>query len=157
MLPNQLYSFNPRTNDLRMAADGFVRPIGVKASPDGKTIYIGDTGANLYEHEPLDLQGSRTIYAFDRVDGGLTNRRLFAMPQAYALAADGIKVDSYGSVWAAVAGQGISVWDKSGLLLGGINIPVAGGNLGFGRPGEVYLLGDNTIFKVSVSKIVVGA
>ncbi|TKA70817.1 hypothetical protein B0A55_07432 [Friedmanniomyces simplex] len=157
MLPNQVYSFNPRTNDLRVAADGFVRPNGVKASPDGNTIYIGDTGANLYEHEPLDLQGSRTIYAFDRVDGFLTNRRVFAMPQAYASAADGIKVDSYGNVWAAVAGQGISVWDKRGLLLGGINISVAGGNLGFGRPGEVYLLGGDTIFKVSVSKAVVGA
>ncbi|KAK3674618.1 hypothetical protein LTR78_005340 [Recurvomyces mirabilis] len=154
LLPNQVYSYNPFTNDLRVAADGFVRPNGLAASPDGNTIYVADTGALLYENVPLDTQGFRTIYAFDRVNGFLTNRRVFAMPQAFASAADGIRVDSYGNVWASVAGQGISVWDKSGTLLGDITIDNNGGNLGLADLGELYLLGGDTIFKVSVSTTV---
>ena len=126
MLPNQVYAYNPWTNDIRVAADGFVRPNGLAASPDGNTIYVGDTGAHLWEYEPLDLQGARTMYAFDRVNGFLTNRRVFAMPQAFASGADGIKTDTYGNVWACVAGEGVSVWDKSGLLLGNIIIDTDG-------------------------------
>ncbi|KAK1027809.1 hypothetical protein LTS16_021152 [Friedmanniomyces endolithicus] len=156
-LPNQVYAFDPRTKDLRVATDVLVRPNGVKASPDGTTIYIGDTGAQLFGFAPLDPQGARTIYAFDRVNGFLTNQRVFAMPLAYASAADGIKVDSYGNVWAGVTGQGVSVWDKSGMLLGVIYIPGNIGNLGFGRPGELFVLGGDTLLKISVSETVVGA
>ncbi|KAK0840182.1 hypothetical protein LTR03_010769 [Friedmanniomyces endolithicus] len=156
-LPNQVYAFDPRTKDLRVATDVLVRPNGVKASPDGTTIYIGDTGAQLFGFAPLDPQGARTIYAFDRVGGFLTNQRVFAMPLAYASAADGIKVDSYGNVWAGVTGQGVSVWDKSGMLLGVIHIPGNIGNLGFGRPGELFVLGGDTLLKISVSETVVGA
>ncbi|KAK1033400.1 hypothetical protein LTR33_016719, partial [Friedmanniomyces endolithicus] len=83
--------------------------------------------------------------------------RVFAMPLAYASAADGIKVDSYGNVWAGVTGQGVSVWDKSGMLLGVIHIPGNIGNLGFGRPGELFVLGGDTLLKISVSETVVGA
>ncbi|KAK0859843.1 hypothetical protein LTS02_008908 [Friedmanniomyces endolithicus] len=156
-LPNQVYAFDPRTKDLRVATDVLVRPNGVKVSPDGTTIYIGDTGAQLFGFAPLDPQGARTIYAFDRVNGFLTNQRVFAMPLAYASAADGIKVDSYGNVWAGVTGQGVSVWDKSGMLLGVIYIPGNIGNLGFGRPGELFVLGGDTLLKISVSETVVGA
>ncbi|KAK3625720.1 hypothetical protein LTR56_020224 [Elasticomyces elasticus] len=77
LLPNQVYSYNPSTHDVRVVADGF--PNGIKASPDGSTIYIGDTGAQI-GNGTLDFQGPRTIYAFDRV------------------APDDIKVDSHGNL-----------------------------------------------------------
>ncbi|KAK3110898.1 hypothetical protein LTR53_014346 [Teratosphaeriaceae sp. CCFEE 6253] len=151
ILPNQVYAYNPFTKDLRVAADGFGRPNGLAVSPDGDTVYIADTGAQPAENEPLDFQGARTIYAFDRVDGFLTNRRVFAMPQALASGPDGIKTDTYGNLWACVANQGVSVWDRSGMLLGNIAIDTAGGNLGFGEPGELFLLGGDTIYKISVA------
>ncbi|KAK4543026.1 hypothetical protein LTR36_006024 [Oleoguttula mirabilis] len=36
VLPNQVYAYDPRTSDLRVVADGFGRPNGIAASPNGK-------------------------------------------------------------------------------------------------------------------------
>ncbi|KAK5722329.1 hypothetical protein LTR15_005558 [Elasticomyces elasticus] len=156
LLPNQVYLFNPSTNDVRVVADGFGRPNGVKASPDGGTIYIGDTGAQV-GNGTLDFQGPRTIYAFDRVGKFLSNRRIFAMPQALASAPDGIKVDIHGNVWAAVFGKGVYVWDAEGTLLGTVALPGTVGNLGFGESGELFVLGGDRIYKLRVSDSVAGA
>ncbi|KAK4959461.1 hypothetical protein LTR10_004266 [Elasticomyces elasticus] len=156
LLPNQVYSFNVSTNDVRVVADGFGRPNGITASPDGGTIYIGDTGAQV-GNGTLDFQGPRTIYAFDRVGKFLTNRRVFAMPQALDSAPDGIKVDSHGNVWAVVFGKGVYVWDAEGTLLGTVALPGTVGNLGFGEPGELFVLGGDRIYKLGVSDSVVGA
>jgi len=41
-LPNQVYRFNPKTNNIRAVADGFGRPNGICFSPDEETLYITD-------------------------------------------------------------------------------------------------------------------
>ena len=56
ILPDQVYSFNPFTNDSRVVADGFGRPNGLAASADGKKVYVGDTGASI-GNNTLDFQG----------------------------------------------------------------------------------------------------
>lgn len=42
-LPNQVYRYDPATNNVRVMADGFGRPNGITFSPDEKTVYITDT------------------------------------------------------------------------------------------------------------------
>lgn len=42
-LPNQVYRYDPATNNVRVMADGFGRPNGITFSPDEKTVYISDT------------------------------------------------------------------------------------------------------------------
>lgn len=42
-LPNQVYRFDPETEDLRVVADGFGHPNGICFSPDEKIVYITDT------------------------------------------------------------------------------------------------------------------
>ncbi|KAK5739789.1 hypothetical protein LTR17_005075 [Elasticomyces elasticus] len=79
------------------------------------------------------------------------------MPQALASAPDGIKVDSHGNVWAAVFGNGVYVWDAEGTLLGAVALPGTVGKLGFGEPGELFVLGGDRIYKLVVSDSVVGA
>jgi len=97
LLPNQVYAYSSALDDVRVVADGFGRPNGISVSPDGGTIYIGDTGASI-GNGTLDAQGPRTIYAFDRHGGFLTNRHVFAMSQQALSAPDGVKVDSQGNV-----------------------------------------------------------
>ena len=155
MLPNQVYSFHPSTNDSRVVADGFGRPNGMAANDDGTKVSIGDTGANI-GNGTTDYQGSRTIYAYDRCGSFLTNRHVFAMPQGFASAPDGIKVDTQGNVWAGVAGEGLVVWSFEGTLLGSIKLKGTIGNLGFGTPGELFVLGGNRIYKIKVSSKVIG-
>jgi gluconolactonase len=96
LLPNQVYSYNPLTKDLRVVADGFGRPNGLAASADQRTIYIGDTGA-MIGNGTEDYQGPRTIYSYDRDGHFLSNRRVFAIPSALRSGADGIKTDRQGN------------------------------------------------------------
>ena len=136
-------------------ADDFGRPNGIAASADGKTVYIGDTGASV-GNGTTDSQGPRTIYAFDRSGSFLTDRHVFAMPKALRSAADGIKVDTKGNVWGGIAGAGLAVWNCDGTLLGSIPLGGITGNIGFGRPGELFVLGGDRIYKFKLSKKVVG-
>ena len=138
-----------------MVADGFGRPNGLAFSPDGRTAYIGDTGANI-GNATLDTQGPRTIYAYDRCGKFLANRHVFAMPKCAYCAPDGIRTDSAGNVWAAVNGFGVTVWDKEGTVLGGFELVPDAGNLGFGEPGEVFVLCGKKVFKLVLSKKVLG-
>ena len=157
-MPNQVYSYDPATNDLRVVADGFGQPNGITFGNDGATAYIGDTGANI-GNGTVDYQGPRTIYAYDRQGKFLGNRHVFAMPNAAGSAADGIKTDSQGNVWAGVNGEGLVVWNAEGTLLGSVELEKSEniGNLGFGEAGELFVLGGRKLFKVLVSQSVVGA
>lgn len=154
-MPNQVYAFDPTTNDVRVAADGFGRPNGLTLSADGKRIYIGDTGAQV-GNGTVDFQGPRTIYAYDRHSSFLTNRHVFAMPMALKSAADGIKVDTHGNLWAAVSEIGLVVWNSDGILLGSIELEGTPGDLGFGAPGELFVLCGSRIYKIKVASDVVG-
>ena len=53
--------------------------------------------------------------------------------------------------------QAVDVWDAGGTLLGSIKLSGAVGDLGFGEPGEVYVMGGDRIFKIVVSPSVMGA
>lgn len=43
-LRQQVYRYDPKTQGIRVVADGFGRPNGIAFSPDEKTAYITDTG-----------------------------------------------------------------------------------------------------------------
>ncbi len=78
------------------------------------------------------------------------------MPQDRATAADGIKTDTRGNVWATVVGTGVVVWGSDGTLLGSIKLEGTMGNLVFGEAGQLFVLGGDRIYKIRVSTDVVG-
>lgn len=45
LLPCRVYRFHPESDDLRVMADGLVRPRGIAFSEDESTVYITDAGA----------------------------------------------------------------------------------------------------------------
>lgn len=160
-LPNQVYLYSAATNTTRVAADGFGRPNGITHSPDGKTIYIGDTGASI-GNGTIDNQGPRSTYAYDIVEYAgqsfLTNRRVFAMSLIGAF--DGLKTDTMGRVWgyasSALGESQLEVWSSGGNLLGTIELEGGGGDVGFGENGEVFAMGGNLLYRVNVDESVVG-
>lgn len=160
ILPNQVYSYDPLTGDARVVADGFGRPNGIAVSADQSTVYIGDTGASI-GNGTTDFQGPRTIYAYDRNGKFLSNRRVFTMPNAAGGGADGIKTDRLGNVWACVTGgvdgDSVTAWNSEGVLLGSIALNGTVGNLGFGGPGELFVLGGDRLYRIDLDKRVVGA
>lgn len=109
---------------LAVASDGFDQPNGLVFSPDGRTLYVSETGA------ALNPEGPREIHAFDVIDGRrLARQRVFArLDQGIA---DGLTVDHDGRLYAATA-QGAAVWTPGGERLGTIATPATCGNLAFG-------------------------
>ncbi|KAK9311195.1 hypothetical protein V1522DRAFT_417074 [Lipomyces starkeyi] len=153
-LPHHVYRFDPKTG-IRVMADHFTRPNGLCFSPDLKTLYITDTGAiHGSATVPVDLTGPSHIYAFDIVfqDGQTTepflmNRRTFAF--APGRFPDGIKCDMFGNVYSG-CGDGIEIWNRSGVQIGTIQIPGGVANFCFGEKGVLYACNETRFFKIQL-------
>jgi gluconolactonase len=155
-LPNQVYRFDPQTGDIRVVADGFGRPKGICFSPQEKIIYIADTDA-VRGDGSVDATRPATIYAFDIIEKQhakwLTNRRVFAMPGTGV--PHSIKCDLVGNVYAA-CGDGLNVWNTSGVLLGKVLVPGGITSFCFGRSGELFLCSGTKFWALTVAPTVTG-
>lgn len=127
-----VYRIDP-TGALSVVADGFDQPNGIVFAPDGRTLYVSDTGG------ALNAEGPREIRAFDVVDSRrLTRERRFARLDHGI--PDGLTVDTAGRVYAATA-DGAAIWSPAGEPLGIIPTPLTCGNLEFGgRDGRTLFL-----------------
>lgn len=98
-----------------------------------------------------------TIYAFDIITRSgapfLTNRRVFA----YAASGfpDGIKCDVYGNVYSG-CGDGVEVWNPAGTLIGTILVPGGVANFCFGKEGEIFLCGEQNLWRVQLARMTRG-
>ncbi|KIW03705.1 uncharacterized protein PV09_05018 [Verruconis gallopava] len=146
-IPNQIYRFEPTTGNLQAVADGFVQSNGLEFSPDFKTLYVSDTGAQLVE---LGQNFTRpaTIYAFDVVDQKyLQNRRIFAYVDSGV--PDGIHVDTNGNVFSG-CGDGVQVWNPEGRLLGKIRVEKGSANFAF-VPEGMIIFNEYRLFLVTMA------
>lgn len=115
---NWVFRFDPKTKNIRVLVKDFDKPNGIAFSPDGKLLYIADSGK------------PRHIRVFDvEADGGVSNSRVFCTLDQGA--PDGIRCDADGRVWSS-AGDGVRIYDTSGKLLGTIPVPEVPANLCFG-------------------------
>ncbi|TDZ28498.1 Gluconolactonase [Colletotrichum spinosum] len=141
-LPTQVYRFEPATGRVAVVADGFQQPNGIEFSPDRKTLYVSDTGAQTFA---ANLSGPATIYAFDVVDNKrLANRRTFAFADSGF--PDGVHTDTDGNVWAG-CGDGVHVWNPDGVLLGKIHVGEMANNFAF-APGRVFVFSNARLWVV---------
>lgn len=144
--PLQVYRFSPVTGEVQMVADGFVAPNGIEFSPDFKTVYITDTGAQEFGQ---NFTRPATIYAYDVTKNGksLENRRVFAYSDNGF--PDGIHVDTKGNVYSSCA-DGVHVWSPQGLLLG--KMVVAGGSNNFAFvPGGMIIFNGDKAYKITIA------
>ncbi len=115
---NWVFRFDPKTKSLRVLAKDFDKPNGIALSPDGKRLYVADSG------KPKHIR----VFDVD-ADGGISNGRVFCTIDKGA--PDGIRCDADGRIWSS-AGDGVRVFDPSGKLLGTIPVPESPANLCFG-------------------------
>ena len=136
-----------RANGEVVFIDGDIRrPNGITVSPDGRTLYVGDTEGEY-------------IYAFDiQPDGSARNKRQFAKliePERGSLGlrsrADGMAMDSEGRVYVSTA-AGIQVIAPNGNHLGVIRLPAVARNVAFAGPDRkmLYLTALNALYRVPV-------
>jgi gluconolactonase len=108
-LPNQeVFYLSPDRQKLVRVTDDLTKPNGVTGTPDGKTLYVADIGADrTWRYDILP-------------DGSLTNKTLFC-PKG----SDGMTIDEKGDLYLCATGQtnGVSVFDPSGKLIDHIAVP----------------------------------
>ena len=144
--PDKELSFNGvfRYSHGRLTAEitDLTLPNGIGFSPDGKTLYVSNSGPKMY------------VKAFDVApDGKLSHGRiLISYPDRSAGPGipDGLKVDSAGNVWTTGPG-GIRIVTPQGIVLGQIKLPEVAANLGFAGDGHtLYITASTSIYRLQV-------
>lgn len=132
-----VYRHDPRTGQTTPVADDLDKPNGIAFSPDGRVLYLADSGA---DHQPASFDVARPhhVLAYDVVDGRrLTGRRLFAVVAPGA--PDGLKTDRAGRVYVSCY-SGVLVYSPDGVLLEEIELPGAVNFTIGGRDGRLLLI-----------------
>ncbi|RVX69668.1 hypothetical protein B0A52_06732 [Exophiala mesophila] len=147
-LPNMVYRLTPSTGALVAVADGFELPNGVIFSPNGSYAYVTDTGAQgaFYGY---NFSAPASIYRFTvEEDGTWSNRKLFSYVSPGI--PDGIHCDTNGNVYSGV-GDGVHVWNPSGVLLGKIFVGSTSANFNFAGKGRMVIAAETQLYYVTLA------
>jgi gluconolactonase len=137
-----VYRVDPKTKQMDKITDEMNGPNGVCFSPDYKKVYVCDTGTG------------REIRVWD-VDGKTArNGKRFvqlATPQGMPAAADGIRCDVDGNVWAG-ARPGVQIVAPSGEPIGIIRLPENCANICFGgtKRNRLFMAASQSLYVVYV-------
>ena len=137
-----LYRFDPATGALRVAASDFEGPNGLAFSPDGRRLYVAETGD---QSRPHPQQFIRAFAVGD--DGALSGGEIFhRIDPGYC---DGMKVDQHGHIWSSAA-DGVHCLTPQGELIGKIRIPYRVSNLCFGdaASNRLFIGGSHTLYAI---------
>jgi len=148
--PN-VYFLDPESHVLRPVEEDLQLPNGVALSPDGKILYIADSGALCQPiGQPTVSSKHRSIYAYDNVNGLLTNRRLVYIADFWV--PDGIRVSRSGNLYAA-SGIFVDIISPDGVLLGKIHMGGLMQNLIFAGPdlNELWIVGIGGVYRTRIT------
>src|SRR5579862_5598316 len=91
----QVYHVSADGKSLTRVTSDLKKPNGITGTPDGKTLFVADIGAD------------RTYRYAIQPDGSLTDKTLFC-----SKGSDGMTIDEAGNIY--ITGHGITVFDKTG-------------------------------------------
>lgn len=131
----ELVYYINQQGEISIAAEGLVQPNGIIGTPDGKTLYIADIGAD------------KTYSYKINPDGSLLNKKLFT-----ELGSDGMTIDNRGNVY--LTGNGVTVFNKSGKKIQ--HIPIERdwtANVTFGGKNQqrLFITAMNSIFSLKMN------
>jgi gluconolactonase len=140
--PPAVYHYDPARDALTAAASDFAGPNGLAFSPDGRKLYVAETGDQT-KPDPVQF-----IRVFDVGEGGkLSGGEVFhKISPGYC---DGLKVDVAGRVWSSAA-DGVHCLTPAGELIGRIRIPYRVSNLCFGgrARNRLFIGGSHTLYAI---------
>jgi gluconolactonase len=126
---------------LTAAIKDLTLPNGLGFSPDGKTIYVCNSGPKMAVHQyRVAPDGS---LAEGRILVGFSDGSGPGVP-------DGMKVDSRGNIWTTAPG-GIRVVAPDGQILGQIKLPETAANLAWADGGRtLYITAQTSVYRLKV-------
>jgi len=160
VLPTATYRFRPSTGAVSIVENTLQQPNGIGVSPDGRTMYLTDTGITdfskpvppnvlpRYTYNPL---GGHAVYAFDvnfaPPGNYLTAKRPIWLTEEFA--DDGFHVARNGYLIGA-SGFGVDVLSEYGELLVRIETDYVVNNVQFAGPDlkDLWLFGSGGISRV---------
>jgi gluconolactonase len=142
-LPCQVYRVDP-SGQIEAVISDMACPNGLAFSPDGKRLYVADTG-RMFHSDPQHIK------VFDMVDGRPVNGRVFHSISPGC--ADGIRCDTEGNVWSS-AGDGVHCIAPDGRLLGKILVPEIVSNLCFGGRAKhrLFITATTSVYSVILNR-----
>ena len=129
-LPNNVYRFDPKTQELKVVIKTLKMPNGIAFSPDEKILYVIDSAA-IQAPRTYYTDYQHAIYAFDVTENGkqVTNQRLFTVVSPGF--PDGMRLDTSGNIYVGAL-DGVQIFNPKGKLIGKILLPKETANLTFG-------------------------
>jgi gluconolactonase len=143
-LKEAVYRVDPKTGQMDKITDEMSGPNGICFSPDYKKLYVANTGADGRETRVWDVEG-KTVRNGKRFV-------LLTVPGSGApAAADGIRCDADGNIWAG-ARPGVQVIAPSGEPIGIIRLPENCANVCFGgaRRNRLFMTASQSLYAVYV-------
>jgi gluconolactonase len=141
-----VYRVDGRSGQVRRVSDEVGQPNGLCFSPDYRKLYVADTGPGR-EIKVWDVDGEslRSGKRFAQLDVPGTNQ---------PAAADGIRCDADGNVWAA-ARPGVQIIAPSGDRIGMIRLPETCANVCFGGPrrNRLFMTASQSLYAVYVETV----
>lgn len=133
-----VFRVRPATGEVRIAADGFVRPNGLAFSADEQLLYVGDSAA-----------GHMKVFSVTD-EGRLAPGTIFATCDNGTF--DGFRLDSDGRIWAS-AGDGVHIFHPDGTLLGKLLLPETASNLVFGGPrnNDLFITATSSVYTLRIN------
>jgi gluconolactonase len=123
-----VYRFDPETKEVTVLIKDLCMPNGIAFSPDGRRLYVADTGGHSShpDAELHDLPPTVTAYAVDE-EGTLTPKPVWKTKTR----CDGMCVDVKGHVY-TTSSVGVTVLRPDGKIIGTIETPESPANCCFG-------------------------
>ena len=149
---NQVYRFDPQSNELSVVVDDFDRPNGLAFSPDEAELYVADSGRARGEGFGSDDSRPHHVRALKVMDGKrLKQDRVVAVIDAKV--PDGLRVDTEGLLWIS-AGDGIHCYRPDGTRLGRILVPETVANLTFGGHGmsRMFICASTSLYAIETAR-----
>jgi gluconolactonase len=147
-LPQSVYRIDGSTGELAAVETDIRGPNGLAFSPDESILYVVESRATP----------TRTILAYDVVEGGrgLANKRVFI--DAGPGTPDGFRVDVDGNLWCGWGMgspelDGVMVFNPEGRLIGRIRLPERCANVCFGGPmrNRLFMAASQSVYALYVN------
>ena len=143
-LKEAVYRVDAKTRHITKITDEVSAPNGICFSPDYKKLYIADTGSDARDTKVWDVDGIK-------VRNGKRFIQLEVPGTGAPSAADGIRCDVDGNIWAG-ARPGVQVISPGGEPIGIIRLPENCANICFGgsRRNRLFMAASQSLYAVHV-------
>jgi gluconolactonase len=142
-LKEAVYRVDPKTGQMDKLTDEMNGPNGICFSPDYKKVYIADTGSDR-ETRVYDVDGKT-------IRNGKRFIQLDVPGSGEPAAADGIRCDTDGNIWAG-ARPGVQIVNAGGERIGMIRLPENCANICFGgaKRNRLFMAASQSLYTVYV-------